>query len=558
MAKTVRLLSTYPNPAGGYYAPQTIVTLDDAVADALLVGNVGATLDLTGGSLPAYQDPGPVVNDTTPINTPLSPRGNRLALMGDSLTAFGSMGATGVPVTFDGRIATYTFANHGMTPGLPVISMLSSPSQPAYHGVFKVLSVPTANTFTVELRDAPTANATVQIAMPRSAAANAWWMWGNEFLRGAPFDIVVNAGVGSNTTDMMVSRFDTDVLAYGPTHINLLGGINDIRYAAAVSAEACAKARANAFENLKWMVRRSIQYGAVPILCMVPPVRSDETAYAIVNQNIVALNESMKNFAENTKGVILVDFNSPLSDKAATNGQADSTLLSDTVHWNGKAACRAGRNWAAAVAPYAPLPRVYAANNGDVVTLNASSANRLANPLQIAANGLLNGSANSGVAANWALTSSTATVTPTLVPRTVAKDGDDKGNNQRIQVSFTTAGETTRATSNQTITNFTAGDEVYFIVDVNIAAAAQVQYFLFLLTVTVGGNPYQVYVSSGSNNSFPNDEVPLRRWVKSRPFRLPPGAVTNAVLTVEVKGIAGQTGNIDYTLGLPNIVGKRA
>lgn len=44
MAKTVRLLSTYNgNPPG------TIITLDDAIANALLAGGIGATTDLTGG-----------------------------------------------------------------------------------------------------------------------------------------------------------------------------------------------------------------------------------------------------------------------------------------------------------------------------------------------------------------------------------------------------------------------------------------------------------------------------------------------------------------------------
>ncbi|MDQ1834657.1 SGNH/GDSL hydrolase family protein [Massilia scottii] len=42
--KTIRLLSTYKNNP-----PKTIITLDDAIANALLAGGVNATLDLTGG-----------------------------------------------------------------------------------------------------------------------------------------------------------------------------------------------------------------------------------------------------------------------------------------------------------------------------------------------------------------------------------------------------------------------------------------------------------------------------------------------------------------------------
>jgi hypothetical protein len=44
MAKKIRLLSTYNN-----LPPNSIITLDDATADKLLAGGVGATTDLTGG-----------------------------------------------------------------------------------------------------------------------------------------------------------------------------------------------------------------------------------------------------------------------------------------------------------------------------------------------------------------------------------------------------------------------------------------------------------------------------------------------------------------------------
>ncbi|ATQ78284.1 hypothetical protein CR152_30070 [Massilia violaceinigra] len=58
--KTIRLLSTYKgNP------PQTIITLDDATANALLAGGVNATLDLTGG-----------VRTSSPA--PVQPRANAL------------------------------------------------------------------------------------------------------------------------------------------------------------------------------------------------------------------------------------------------------------------------------------------------------------------------------------------------------------------------------------------------------------------------------------------------------------------------------------------------
>jgi lysophospholipase L1-like esterase len=39
---------------------------------------------------------------------------------------------------------------------------------------------------------------------------------------------VINKGINGNTTSDMLARFERDVLKYKPTHLILMGGINDV------------------------------------------------------------------------------------------------------------------------------------------------------------------------------------------------------------------------------------------------------------------------------------------------------------------------------------------
>jgi hypothetical protein len=67
MAKQIRLLSTYPNPGGGFYSPGAVITVADDVA-AQLVANQNATLDLNGAPQ-AYTDaPASPFPETQSIN----------------------------------------------------------------------------------------------------------------------------------------------------------------------------------------------------------------------------------------------------------------------------------------------------------------------------------------------------------------------------------------------------------------------------------------------------------------------------------------------------------
>lgn len=80
MAKKIRLLSTFNN-----LPPNSIITLDDATADKLLAGGIGATTDLTGGVVRYLDSDGSIASGQTTAQQRVSitvPAGSALTITG--------------------------------------------------------------------------------------------------------------------------------------------------------------------------------------------------------------------------------------------------------------------------------------------------------------------------------------------------------------------------------------------------------------------------------------------------------------------------------------------
>ncbi|ATQ74851.1 hypothetical protein CR152_10195 [Massilia violaceinigra] len=121
MSKTIRLLSTYKG-----HRPQTILTVDDATATALLAGGLNATTDLTGGVryvppiLPPQVLPAAFQIDANgavslvgagfQVAVPTGGTRRRAVFVGDSLTQHGQPGKTGPEYQLQFSITTITSA----------------------------------------------------------------------------------------------------------------------------------------------------------------------------------------------------------------------------------------------------------------------------------------------------------------------------------------------------------------------------------------------------------------------------------------------------------------
>ena len=134
-----------------------------------------------------------------------------------------------------------------------------------------------------------------------------------------PSYIVVNSGIGSNTTKQMRDRID-DVLSVKPNKVFILGGIND--FGRGIS-------KAETLSNLESIVEQ-IQFSLPNTQIYVQSILP--TGGAVDNNEIKALNQLIKNMCIQ-KGVVYIE----LFDSFCNNGSIDSSLYyMDGVHLQDK------------------------------------------------------------------------------------------------------------------------------------------------------------------------------------------------------------------------------
>lgn len=110
------------------------------------------------------------------------------------------------------------------------------------------------------------------------------------------WDVVYNAGVGGNSTAQMLARIDTDVIAYAPAWVMIMGGVNDI---------AAGTSSATILSNLDSILQTVLAAGMYPIISTLPPSTSfDTTAEGTV---WTAVNAGIRAFATTYPGVLVVD-----------------------------------------------------------------------------------------------------------------------------------------------------------------------------------------------------------------------------------------------------------
>lgn len=127
--QTVRLLSTYDgNP------PNTIVTVDDAVAAQLLVGNIGATTDLSGGVYSA-KTPASFVKTFSKAPKKRQQVSNSIMYIGDSISANG-VGMAHLPRNVPVRYMSATTPNLNAG-GAFVSSFMTSATCPTGNGTLR-------------------------------------------------------------------------------------------------------------------------------------------------------------------------------------------------------------------------------------------------------------------------------------------------------------------------------------------------------------------------------------------------------------------------------------
>ena len=116
-----------------------------------------------------------------------------------------------------------------------------------------------------------------------------------EFSLRDRFTLMVNAGIGSQTTTALAARFAADVVAYQPRYVVINGGVNDI--AGAVSTGTIVA-------NWTTMVNAAVSANIRPILLLLLPWSNGTLSQM---QQRDTINGSLTTLAGSTTGAIVVD-----------------------------------------------------------------------------------------------------------------------------------------------------------------------------------------------------------------------------------------------------------
>ncbi|MBP1761030.1 MAG: lipolytic enzyme [Firmicutes bacterium] len=146
------------------------------------------------------------------------------------------------------------------------------------------------------------------------------WPWGPEvswttMLENVIDAEVINRGIPGNTTSQMMERFDKAVLKANPTHLIIMGGINDIVWQ-------------ESFDRIVWNLRAMAEKAAehdIKVIFGMPTAVDDEYIEKLTQR----IRNWIKEYADQ-QGMPIIDFHMAFFSQ---NGQILTELLNaDGAH----------------------------------------------------------------------------------------------------------------------------------------------------------------------------------------------------------------------------------
>ncbi len=192
------------------------------------------------------------------------------------------------------------------------------------------------------------------------------WGWTAQavFLSNGRVQQLYNAGNPGDTTTQMLARFQTEVVAYKPATVVIMGGTND-----AANGSFNSTTLATTVSNLQAMITAAKTAGIQPIICTIPP-RNDFPNY---NANVQMINQAIRQVAASAQ-ILLVDMYSVLVDPT-TGIYKVGYNLADGVHPSATGATAMAQQFITAT------QNLYGPSQVSIATSTADSTNLIPNPL---------------------------------------------------------------------------------------------------------------------------------------------------------------------------------
>ena len=218
-----------------------------------------------------------------------------------------------------------------------------------------------------------------------------WWLFANALL-GQRFDVLNYAGVGGDTSAQLLTRFETDVIAYKPSYNFIEIGVNDIGEGVPYS---------EIWSNILAMIDLDIANNITPIVSTITPTASMTTSDRI--ESYYQLNKLIRDSEELIDGLIVLDMGTAYLDPSIEQPTPIANAVYDGTHPSAYGAILKGKRCYEKLDAIIPKREIFSNTNYDPNVINT-------NAMQLGVTGGLSGSATGVVADDYNLYSSTAVV----------------------------------------------------------------------------------------------------------------------------------------------------
>lgn len=412
-----------PTDRSGPPSVETTAGVDSLIADGRTILDISAAQALVGGDVLAR-----------------SADRHRVVVAGDSNTARNSNKTAANPTVsgvIGGNLVTCTLVGHGRYAGDTI--QIGNYVDVAYNGVFTVETRIDVDNVTyrsaIPLTTTNGGGGAGEARQPSQFGSNSSFAYLNGLL-GGMLELVRNAGNTGERVEQLAARYDRDVLSYNPDLTHNAIGINNIR---------ADESALTIWAKLEPLMDRSKASCPLNVWETVfnhaaasgsfTPARTTE---------ILALNQLIINkcAADTTGRLVCSDVFNALVDRGVATLPTRAEYIEDNdIHLSAFGARVKAQPTAEIlrirlpkVDPFPSLPE-----QASGITANYTLNNPLMFPgTPVAGVGTVSGP----IAAGWRVDGiATAAVVCSLVPRTIERDGDQCGFNQRLAITFAAAND---------------------------------------------------------------------------------------------------------------------
>ena len=135
----------------------------------------------------------------------------------------------------------------------------------------------------------------------------------------------VGRGISGQTTSQMLLRFRDDVVALKPRYVVILAGTNDVARNHGITPNAVTVG------NIISMCEIARANGIKPVICSILPCAAYRWRPEVTDvvEQIDRINAALREYARTHRGVLYVDYNTPMRNAA---GGLDPELSEDGCH----------------------------------------------------------------------------------------------------------------------------------------------------------------------------------------------------------------------------------